>query len=63
MRKNFSLRVTEHQNRLHRDVVREMLPGDEGDGVSFSADTQNPPGHSPVQSALGEPALAWDCSR
>lgn len=31
-------------------------------GVSFSGDTQNPPGHKPVQSALGVPALARGCS-
>ena len=29
-----------------------------GCGVSFSRDTQNPPGHSSVQPALAEPALA-----
>jgi len=27
-------------------------------GVSFSGDTQNPPGRGPVQLALGDPALA-----
>ena len=29
-----------------------------GCGVSFSGDTQDPPGHGPVQPALGDPALA-----
>ena len=29
-----------------------------GCGVSFSGDIKNPPGRSPVPSALGEPALA-----
>ena len=29
-----------------------------GCGVSFSRDTQNPPGHGPMQPALGDPALA-----
>jgi len=29
-----------------------------GCGVSFSGDTQDPPGHSPVQPSLGDPASA-----
>ena len=29
-----------------------------GCGVFFSRDIQNPPGHDPVQPALGDPALA-----
>ena len=29
-----------------------------GRGFSFSGDTQNPPGHSPVQPAQSEPVLA-----
>jgi len=29
-----------------------------GCGVSFSGDIQNPPGHGPVQPAIGDPALA-----
>ncbi|GAB0185534.1 mitochondrial enolase superfamily member 1 [Grus japonensis] len=29
-----------------------------GCGISFSGDIQNPPGHNPVQPALGDPALA-----
>ena len=29
-----------------------------GCGVSFSGDTQEPPGHGAVQPALGDPALA-----
>jgi len=29
-----------------------------GCGASFSGDIQNPPGHGPVQPALGEPSLA-----
>jgi len=31
-----------------------------GCGVSFSGDTQDPPGQGPVQPALGDPALAGD---
>lgn len=42
---SITVRVTEHWNRTPS-------------GVSFSGDTQNPPGHSPVQPTLGEPALA-----
>jgi len=34
-----------------------------GCGVSFSGDTQNPPGQGPVQPALGEPALAGGWTR
>ena len=30
----------------------------EGCGVSFSGDIQNPPGRGPVQPAVGDPALA-----
>ena len=29
-----------------------------GCGVSFSGDIQDPPGHGPVQPAVGDPALA-----
>ena len=29
-------------------------------GVSLSGDTQNPPGQGPVQSAVGDPALAGE---
>jgi len=48
MRKNFfTLRVTEHWNRLPRGV-----------GVSFSGDIQKLPGQGPMQPAPGEPALA-----
>ena len=31
-----------------------------GQGVSFSGDIQNPPGHSPVQPALGDTVLAGE---
>jgi len=31
-----------------------------GCGVSFSGEFQNPPGHSPVQPAVGDPALAGE---
>ena len=53
MRKNFfTLRVTEHWDRLPREVW-----------VSFSGDIQNLPGHRSVQPALGEPALAGGWTR
>jgi len=29
-----------------------------GSGVSFSGDIQDPPGHGPVQPAVGDPAWA-----
>jgi len=29
-----------------------------GDGVSFSGDTQDPPGQGPLQPTVGDPALA-----
>ncbi|GAB0178056.1 mitochondrial enolase superfamily member 1 [Grus japonensis] len=52
MRKNFfTVRVTEHWNRLPQR------------GVSFSGDTQNPSGRDPVQPALGDPALAGGWTR
>jgi len=31
-----------------------------GCGASFSGDIQNPPGRSPVQPAVGDPALAGE---
>lgn len=34
-----------------------------GCGVSFSGDTENLPGHNPVQPVLGEPALAQGLDR
>ena len=49
MRKNFfPLRVTEHWNSGTQ----------EGCGVSFSGDTQDPPGQVPVQIVIGDPASA-----
>lgn len=47
MRKNFPLRVT----ALEQAVKRAC-------GVSFYGNTQNLPGHDPVQPAPDEPALA-----
>lgn len=46
-RKNFTLRVMEHRNRLPS-----------GCGVSCSEDVQNLPGCNPVQPVTGEPDLA-----
>jgi len=49
MRKNFfTLRVTQHWNRFSQG----------GCGVSLSGDIQDPPGRSPVQPAVGDPASA-----
>ena len=47
MSENFlTLRVAEHWYRLHGEIVH-------GEIVSSSGDTQNPPGHFPVQLTVG----------
>ena len=38
------------------EALEQVAQG--GCGVSFSGDIQDPPGHSPVQPALGDPASA-----
>ena len=43
--------------RLEQAVALEQA-AQEGCGVSFSGDTQDPPGQGPVQPALGDPAWA-----
>jgi len=48
MRKNFTLSVTEHWNRLSREIA---------DSPSLEV-LKNPPGQGPVQPAVGDPALA-----
>ena len=50
---------SEHEEDLHSEghgAVEQAAQG--GCGVSFSGDTQDPPGLRPVQPALGDPALA-----
>ena len=50
----------EYEEKLHHCEGDWALAqaAQRGCGVSFSGDIQNPPGHNPVQPALGDPALA-----
>ena len=43
--------------RLEQAVALEQA-AQKGCGVSFSGDTQDPPGQGPVQPAVGDPASA-----
>ena len=49
----------EHEEELYSvgDGALEQA-AQRGCGASFSGDIQDPPGHSPVQPAVGDPALA-----
>jgi len=44
--------------KINPVVAKPRTAAQRGCGVSFSGDTQTPPGLGPVHPALGEPALA-----
>ena len=48
--------MEEETNEKGNGALEQAAQG--GCGVSFSGDIQDPPGHSPVQPAVGDPALA-----
>ena len=51
---------SEHEEELvHSEGDRALeQAAQRGCGVSFSGDVQSPPGHGPVQPAVGDPASA-----
>jgi len=53
---------SEHEEELfHSEGDGALAQAAQGGcGVSFSADIQDPPGRSPVQPAVGDPALAGE---